>query len=281
MSIKDLISNAGGVESAFKKGTPVGTVVQGTILSADVQQVRDFRTGEPKTWDDGSAQQQLRIIVDTGQIDPSIPDDDGRRGIYVKWWGESRQALLAAVKNANDDDVRPGGRFGARLARMEPATQIGLSDTKIFEYFYEKPTTLSGFGDQPQQQAPQQPQQPQQQPQQQQGNPWGNQPPAQQQAPQQQGNPWGNQPPAQQQQAAEQAFQQGMDAQPVQQQAPQQQQQQAPQQQQQAPQQQGGQDDPVGKARQLLALGGFDDATIASSVGLPVEHVAAIRAGQA
>ena len=274
-AIGDLIANSGGITGAFNKYSPVGTTVQGQITSADVQQVHDFDSGKPLVWDDGSPQQQLRVVVQTGQIDPSIEGDDGRRAIYVKWWGDQRKALLDAVKAAGDNDVREGGMFRATFTGTKPNEKNPrLNDIKLYSYAYQKPAPGSGLDmgggenapqQQQQQQAPQAPQAPQQAPQ---GggwnapanDPWATNPPAQQQAPQQ----FQQQAPAGQDQAAQQAFQQGLDAQQIQQQ--------------QAPQQQapagGGAD--IDRIKQFIALG-MSDAEVAGALGMQPEQVAAVR----
>lgn len=268
-TIKELLANAGGITAAFDKNTPIGTTVQGTITDADVRQTTDFDTGKPETWDDGTPKQQLRIVVQTDQR--TSADDDGKRAIYVKWWGEQRLALLAAIDKAGDDDVQIGGQFWARFSGTKPNEKNPrLNDIKLYEYAYQKPANTAGLNMNPAQQPGQAPQQQQAQP-----DPWANQPvsqaPVQQQAP-------AFQPPAQQQQApapvsqeqaAAAAFQQGLQAQPVQQQAP------AAPAPQAAPAAAPGVD--VARVQQFLGMG-LSDAEVAGATGVSLDHVAAIRA---
>ena len=77
-SLDDLLAG-GHVEGAFSKNTPLGTTVGGTVVSSNTQQVRNYESGDPEFWPDGNAKMQIRIVVDTGTVDPSIPDDDGQR----------------------------------------------------------------------------------------------------------------------------------------------------------------------------------------------------------
>lgn len=154
-ALEEMIAGAGGTPSAFTKDTPVGTVVGGRILDVAVRQVRDYESGEPQFWDDGQPQQQVVITVQTDLRDPAKPDDDGRRGIYVKWWGDQRKALVAAVKAAGDTDVRVGGEFYAQYVGEKPNEKNPrLNPSKVYAYQYVKPATGLDFGQLPGAQAP-------------------------------------------------------------------------------------------------------------------------------
>lgn len=260
--IKDLLANAGGITAAFDKNTPFGTAWQGTITSADVRQTTDFDTGKPEVWDDNTPKQQLVIVIQTDAR--TAPDDDGKRAIYIKWWGEQRLNLIKAVEAAGDDDVQVGGKFFARLIGDKPNEKNPrLSNIKVYEYAYQKPANTAGLNmnaSQPPQQAPVQQQQAA-------PGPWDNVPqaaPVQQAAPAPENlqNPYtGTQGYDPQQQAAAAAFQQGLPAQPVQQQAP-------------AAPAAGGAD--IGRIQQFIGLG-MNDAEIAGALGLQPEQVAAVR----
>lgn len=257
--IKDLLANAGGTTAAFTRDTPAGYAVQGVITSADVRQTTDFDTGKPEFWDDGTEKQQLVIVIQTDQRNSA--DDDGKRAIYIKWWGDQRLNLIKAVEKAQDDDVRVGGQFWAKYVGTKPNEKNPrLNDIKVYEYAYQKPANTAGLDMNAAQQPGQAPQQQQAPVQQQQA-------PAQQAQP----DPWANQPVQQQapvvsqEQAAAAAFQQGLQAQPVQQQAPAQA----------APATAPGVD--VARVQQFLGMG-LSDAEVAGATGVSLDHVAAIRA---
>lgn len=92
---------SGGVPSA-KFPTP-GTTVSGSIdRKPEVQQQRDFDSGEPLYWDDGRPRQQLKVVLRTDQRDPEIEDDEGLRAVYCK------ANMLRAVRQA----VRKAGAKG-------------------------------------------------------------------------------------------------------------------------------------------------------------------------
>jgi len=145
MSIADLIKNAEGVPSAFKKETPIGTSVEGKIVEADVQQVTNYEDGRPEFWDDGAPKQQLRIIVETNMRDPQRQDDNGHRAVYVKWWGDPRKALVQAVKQAGDNDVRAGGYFKATYTGDGEPPNPRLNAPKLYAYEYVMPTQAAGL----------------------------------------------------------------------------------------------------------------------------------------
>lgn len=241
MSLADAIAQTGGTPSAFTKETPAGTSVEGRVVSADIQQRRNYEDpNKLETWDDGNPKQQVRIVVDTGQPHQD-PEWKGttERAIYVKWWGEQKQALIGAVRAAGDTDVREGGWFKAAHTHDRPSDNPRLNDEKLFSYDYRQPSADAGLalgggqqvntatgevtGQQPAQQVAQQP------------------------AVQQQAQQVAQQPAVQQQ--AQPA------AQPAQQQV-----------------------DPaaVDKAKQMVGLG-LDDMTIANATGIDATVVASLR----
>lgn len=136
MSMKDLLASDGSATAKFEA---LGTRIGGTITACDIRQARNFTTGEPEFWDDGGPKQQAVITVQTDLRDPAVTDDDGKRSIYVKWWGESREALKAALKAAQDDDVRPGGQFFATYSGDKASDRKGFNATKLFTYEYTQP----------------------------------------------------------------------------------------------------------------------------------------------
>ena len=141
MSLADAIAAAGGIPSAFQKNDPIGTSITGTIESAELRQVTNIDTQEPETWADGSPKQQVVITLQTDLRDPANPEDDGRRRLYPKWWGDQRKALIAAIKAAGDDDLHPGGRFTATFSGEGEPPKKGFNAPKLYTYQYVKPPT--------------------------------------------------------------------------------------------------------------------------------------------
>lgn len=243
MSLADAIAQTGGTPSAFTKETPAGTSVEGRVVSADIQQRRNYEDpNKLETWDDGNPKQQVRIVVDTGQPHQD-PEWKGttERAIYVKWWGEQKQALIGAVRSAGDTDVREGGWFKAAHTHDRPSDNPRLNDEKLFSYDYRQPSADAGLalgGGQQVNTAT--------------GEVTGQQ--TAQQA-QQVAQPAVQQQPAAPQQAVQQQVAQQVAQQPAQQQV-----------------------DPaaVDKAKQMVGLG-LDDVTIANATGIDATVVASLR----
>lgn len=133
------IAAAGGIPSAFQKDDTVGKSVTGRIESAELRQVTSFETQEPETWADGSPKQQVVITILTDLAEG--PDDDGRRRVYVKWWGDQKKALVAAIKNSGDSDLHPGGTFTATFSGLGEVKTRGFNAPKLYTYSYVKPPT--------------------------------------------------------------------------------------------------------------------------------------------
>ena len=143
MGISELINSTGGKTFKFDG---IGVTITGTVASAEVMQKRNFDSGEPEFWSDGKPVQQIRITLDTDLRDPSDPEDDGQRSIYVKGWGDQLRTLRAAIKAAGADDIEAGGKFTATYVRDGelPAGKRGFPP-KVYEYTYAKPSSTAGL----------------------------------------------------------------------------------------------------------------------------------------
>lgn len=141
MSANDFLMG-GGVPSA--KFPALGTIVGGRItrVGEPVQQ-RDFATGSPKFWDDGSPMMQLPVEVATDLRDPDIDDDDGSRCFYVK--GQMRKAIADAVRSTGSKGLEVGGTLTVTYARDGEASKKGFNPPKEYEATYVAPVAGSGF----------------------------------------------------------------------------------------------------------------------------------------
>lgn len=235
------------IESQSSKGAKFeqpGTSISGIIENVTANQIRDFKSHQPKFFDDGHPQMQVLVTINTGVTDPMVKDDDGRRTVYIKGFGLQRHAWLQALHNAGlrkAAEVRPGDRFTATFTGFGEANP-GMNAPKLFEYVIEHQSPADLAMNQPQQPGMQQaqPAYPQQQyaPQQPMQAPNQGYAPAPV-------DPWN--PPTQQQQQPAQPVQLGQ------------------------PQQQA---DPM-KVNQLKAVG-KSPQEIAALLGVPVEAVTAV-----
>lgn len=151
------------IESQSSKGAKFeqpGTSISGIIENVTANQIRDFKSRQPKFFDDGQPQMQVLVTINTGVTDPMVEDDDGRRTVYIKGFGLQRRAWLQALHNAGlrkAAEVRPGDRFTATFTGFGEA-KPGMNAPKLFEYVIEHQSPTDLAMNQPQQpmQAPNQ-----------------------------------------------------------------------------------------------------------------------------
>jgi hypothetical protein len=130
-SVNDFLMG-GGIPSA-KFETP-GTVVSGKIVrTPEVQQQRDFDTGKPKFWDDGTPQKQIVVQLQTPVRDRQIPDDDGVRVIYIR--GNMLTAIRQAVRAAGAQ-LEAGGTLAITYTGDGEPSKRGFNPPKLYSATY-------------------------------------------------------------------------------------------------------------------------------------------------
>lgn len=165
----------------------VGTSYTGVVSEVEMVQATDFNTGELLTWQSGEPRMQTKFTLDTTLRDPSNPQDDGKRSLWVKMWGAQWKSFKAAMAATRMTDVPVGTQITVTYVADGEPHQRGQKAPKLYQYELVGPVGVQAAGGQPVQQSMQQqvppPQPAQQQPVQQQMTlPQ----PAQQQPPQQQ-----------------------------------------------------------------------------------------------
>jgi len=137
-SADDFLMGGGGAPSA--KFDARGVTVSGRITEPpSVQQQRDIQTGEKKFWNDGNPMMQLVVTVQTALRDPGVPDDDGRRRIFVK--GQMKSAIQDAVKAASGRGLEVGGLLSVTYTHDGEAKQRGFSPPKQYRADYTPAAT--------------------------------------------------------------------------------------------------------------------------------------------
>lgn len=97
-SFDDIFNSTGGTRSAFNKDSQPGTSVTGTLSSdPDVRQATDFQTKQPAFFLK-SGKPKYEVVFDLQTDLREDQDDDGRRSVWVHWWGVQRDALTEAFK---------------------------------------------------------------------------------------------------------------------------------------------------------------------------------------
>jgi hypothetical protein len=140
----------GGGGSSAKFGN-IGDTITGTIISTDVQQQTDIKTGAPLTWDNGDPRQQLVVRLQTEQRDPDNPDDEGVRAVYVKGSKKAgtqsmHDAVATAVRTAGGKGLEPGGTLTVTFVGEEPPVSKGLDPRKLWEAVYVQPDRAAQSG---------------------------------------------------------------------------------------------------------------------------------------
>lgn len=130
----DALLNSAGAPSFFRKDTPVGATVTGTVKDVTGRRSTDYVTNEAEVWDDGRPKMLIVITLNTQLRD--TPEDNGERGIYIKTWGVQAQALKEAVKATGAVTagavLKPGATFTATFTGEQPS-KAG-SPTKLYAY---------------------------------------------------------------------------------------------------------------------------------------------------
>lgn len=143
MGIAQAIKESGG-GPRVAKFEDVGDVVRGKILKSELVQARDD-DNKPAFWDDGNKKMQvvvhLQTTLDEGEDDDGRPDD-GKRRVFIKWWGKQKQALLTAIeKNAEgfegadlEPDLYEGADFAAKWVGEGERIKKSWKPEKLMAY---------------------------------------------------------------------------------------------------------------------------------------------------
>ena len=181
--------NSGGGNTGFSfgpQGSQPGASITGTVVDMKEVQKTNFDTRQPEFWDNGDPKMQIRLTLQTQLRDPSNPNDNGVRDVYLdgkkKPHDNGAKSRICAVLDA----VR-AATGGTQIARNGTVTITWVSgmgfsgDPRGYTATYQPPALdLATAG-----QAPAAQPTPQTAPTQQ-GNPWPQQQPVQQAAPTQQ-----------------------------------------------------------------------------------------------
>ena len=143
MDLKQAIKQAGsGARGA--KFAKIGQIIGGVVESAEIFQSRDD-DGVLETWDDGSPKNKVRIIVQTNLdegVDNDGREDDGRRALYVKAWGEQWKTLREAIDTAGLDDIPPGSKCFMKYVSDGPKAKKSWSAPKVYKFKVVAPPSV-------------------------------------------------------------------------------------------------------------------------------------------
>lgn len=137
-NIDDFMSGGDKIAAGFTKHSPVGTVVKGIVLDADVMQCRNFETNEPEWWDEARTQPKQQLVVTLQTELSDSDDDDGRRKLYAKKPGEMLTAIHSVSLGAGKP-LRPGGELAVQFTGTRPHDNPRLNDIKLYRAQYNPP----------------------------------------------------------------------------------------------------------------------------------------------
>ena len=97
----------GGKSATFRE---IGAQYDGHIVSYEMRQQSDFKTGELLTWPDGAPRMQLVVTLRTELNEEE--GDNGIRLLYVK--GNMQKAIKDAVQKSGERGIAVNGRLFVR-----------------------------------------------------------------------------------------------------------------------------------------------------------------------
>lgn len=126
----DITSELLAPSGATLKFTEEGQVHRIVIDETRTEQVRDFVSGEPATWDDGNPKNQY-VFIGTSEGEPAK--------LYLKAWGGQKNALADAFRAAGvkAGESLKGGTLIVKFEGTEEPSRPGLSGAKKFRMKFE------------------------------------------------------------------------------------------------------------------------------------------------
>lgn len=121
----------------------IGAKISGTVVSAEVRQQTDIKTGQPKTWDNGDPMMQVVVALQTDERDHDDPDDDGIRNVYLKGGFKSsttQRAVAEAIKAAGASALEVGATLQLAYVGDGEASQRGFNPPKQYAAKYTPPS---------------------------------------------------------------------------------------------------------------------------------------------
>jgi hypothetical protein len=134
MDPNDVLFGAG--DPSFLAESPGDTIV-GEIVKLAASQQTDFNTGAPLYWNNGDPRMQVIATLQTTLREAGVPDDDGKRRVFIK--GKSMSdGVRDAVRQAGARKLELGGVLQVTYTGDGPKER-GKNPPKLYEVSYTKP----------------------------------------------------------------------------------------------------------------------------------------------
>jgi hypothetical protein len=128
--VDDLLAGA-SVPSLSFKDTAVGEGYEGTIVDLRTVQVRNYEDPTKlEFWDDGKPKLQIEVTLSTSYADPSDPDDDGRRRVFL--FGQKLKATKDEMAKKGMKKLELGSKFKITLSGTKPSQNKRYNDVKLY-----------------------------------------------------------------------------------------------------------------------------------------------------
>lgn len=113
------------------KDTAVGEGFEGTVISARTVQVRNYEDPTKlEFWDDGKPKLQIEVTLATDYADPTDPDDDGSRRVFL--FGQKLRAAQDEFRKKGLKKLEAGFSFKITLTGTKPSQNKRYNDVKLY-----------------------------------------------------------------------------------------------------------------------------------------------------
>lgn len=137
--VDDLLSGGGSPSLSFKDSA-VGDSYEGTITELRAVQVRNYEDPTKlEFWDDGKPKMQIEVTLSTDYADPSDPDDDGKRRVFL--FGQKLRAAKEELAKKGFKTFEVGMGFKITLSGTKPSQNKRYNDVKLYSIELSAATT--------------------------------------------------------------------------------------------------------------------------------------------
>jgi len=137
--VDDLLTGGGSPSLSFKDSS-VGDSYEGTIAELRAVQVRNYEDPTKlEYWDDGKPKMQIEVTLSTEYADPSDPDDDGKRRVFL--FGQKLRAATEELAKKGFKTFEVGMGFKITLSGTKPSQNKRYNDVKLYSIELSAATT--------------------------------------------------------------------------------------------------------------------------------------------
>jgi hypothetical protein len=131
--VNNFLTGGGDPTAKFRQ---IGDKCIGRVVDSDMTQQTTLK-GEPRFFNDGKPMMQAVLTLDTEQRDPEIPDDDGKRRLFVK--GAMAKAVREAIRASGANEFEHGGMLAVEYIGDGVSQGTGFDPPKLFRAQYRPP----------------------------------------------------------------------------------------------------------------------------------------------